>query len=224
MVNYNQIKAVDEVINTIRNRSVEKNICLDNLHTYKALSNQAFGQKKNINSEIDNYINKHKGKNNETTIYEDVIMYLERLNKKLDDPFVRKNNSINEARFYDYAYIDKSTWSSMKNGQIVPSKKTIMKLSIGLQLDESEATKLMQKANDKFDYNDIQDLIILALLNLKIYDIVTVIEILEFYQFNGPNFFDCIYDTPEEQTRKRKAHKEKAEKEQKEKLSKLFLE
>lgn len=128
------------------------------------------------------------------TLYELVLIYIARLG---DARFRRKNGEINEAAFYRYAYIDKSTWSDLKYDKIVPQKKTLLKLIIALRLDEAEAVDLMNRGHKWFDEQDMQDQIILALIALRHYDIDDVMAVLEEYRTNGPQPFDSIYDTPE---------------------------
>lgn len=130
----------------------------------------------------------------ETTLYEDVVACIGRLD---DLRFKRPAGGIKEAAFYSYALIDKSTWSALKWNQIRPSKKTLLKLVIALRLDMEQATALLAKGREAFDKKDFQDRVIMALIDLKCYDINEVIEILDFYRENGPQAFDSIYDTPE---------------------------
>lgn len=222
MIDNEYIKSLEKTIIEIKRRS-KNDFFKANKHISTAKFNKDFPKSDTaINDMIDSYIISHRGKTYETTVYDDVISYLTRLNKQLDNSFVRKNGAINESRFYDYAYIDKSTWSSMKNNQIVPSKKTILKLAIALRLNEDETIALLQKAKEKFDYNDTQELVILALINMKVYDIPTVIETLEFYQYNSSPFFDSIYDTAEEQSRKRREYEARKKEETKKKISELM--
>lgn len=132
------------------------------------------------------------------TIYEDVIFYIKRLG---DSRFLRKNGGVKEAAFYQYAYIDKSTWSGMKWNQLTPSKKTVFKLALALRLSEAETESLLSKANWSFDLEDYQERLILALIELRDapykLDVDGIVEVLEYYQRNGPVPFDSIYDTPE---------------------------
>lgn len=134
----------------------------------------------------------------ESTIYEDAVFYIKRLG---DSRFLRKNGGIKEAAFYQYAYIDKSTWSELKWNQITPSKKTVLKLALALKLSEAETEALLAKAHHAFDPSELQDQVILALIDLRNgaykLDVDGIIEVLEYYQRNGPRPFDSIYDTPE---------------------------
>lgn len=133
-----------------------------------------------------------------STIYEDVLFYIKRLD---DSRFLRKNGGVKEAAFYQYAYIDKSTWSGMKWNQLTPSKKTVFKLALALKLSEKETEALLLKAHQGFDLEDYQERLILALIELRNtrykLDVDGIVEVLEYYQRNGPKPFDSIYDTPE---------------------------
>lgn len=133
----------------------------------------------------------------EPTIYEDAIRYVKRLN---DPRFLRKNGDVKEATFYQYAYIDKSTWSDMKWGNITPSKKTLLKLILALRLSEEEAVELLAKGKSGFESEDMQDQVILALVEIQSakYDLKVddMVEILDYYRINGPKPYDSIYDTP----------------------------
>ena len=219
-MNVEQMKRIDAQILLLKNRPLKEKYCLSSVPLAKEPSS-IYGLDDATGKKIDAFISANRGTVQTTTLYDEVMIFLERLNRKLEGAFSRKNGAINEAKFYDYAYIDKSTWSSMKNNLIVPKKKTVLKLAIALQLNEDEAMRLMQKINDSFDYDDKQDLVILALLNLKIYDITTVIDTLEFYQMQGQPYFDSIYDSPEEQARKRKEFEEQRKKQHQQKFTGL---
>lgn len=133
-----------------------------------------------------------------STIYEDVIFYIKRLG---DSRFLRKNGGVKEAAFYQYAYIDKSTWNGMKWDQLTLSKKTVFKLALALRLSETETESLLSKIHRSFDLEDYQERLILALIELRDapykLDVDGIVEVLEYYQRNGPIPFDSIYDTPE---------------------------
>lgn len=126
----------------------------------------------------------------EKTLYEMVIMYIQRLN---DPRFFFKNGNVNAAAFYRYACIDKSTWTDLCYGLALMKKKTILKLIIALRLNEDEAKDFMLRASNGFDPKDIRDQIILALIDLKCYEIEDVYEVLEEYRKKGHNF-ENIYD------------------------------
>lgn len=159
-----------------------------------------------INGELISLINSQLNRSSavsESTIYEDVIYYIKRLG---DVRFLRKGGGIKEAAFYQYAHVDKSTWSGLKWNQLTPSKKTVLKLALALKLSEEEAWALLDKAHHFFALSDkqedyAQDKIILALINLDRkkfdLDVDQIIEVLYYYQHNGTKYFDSIYDTRE---------------------------
>jgi hypothetical protein len=98
-------------------------------------------------------------------IYDKTIQYIRRLG---NEKFLRKNNGIKEAAFYTYAWIDKSTWSEMKNNRIKPSKKTLLKLVLALELKTAEAEAFLQLCNERFQPDtDLQDRVILIILGMR---------------------------------------------------------
>ena len=145
---------------------------------------------------------KTEGKN--SALYDDVTAYILRLG---DPRFLRKNGTIREARFYSYAYIDKSTWSEMKWGLVATSKKTILKLIIALKLDEDEAVRLLRKGRSGFDQSDPQDQVVLAMIDVRKagFDITVddAVEILDYYSLNGKRSFVSIYEIPGSSARKK---------------------
>jgi len=135
----------------------------------------------------------------EKTIYQEVISYIKGLN---DAAYLRANGEVKEAAFYQYARIDKSTWSDMKWKQIKIKKKTLFKLALALNLDRVQTESLLQKGGEKFDLSDIQDKLVLAIIevrkthDLSVKDIESIIaEYQDMYKDTHP--FDSIYDTAE---------------------------
>lgn len=101
---------------------------------------------------IDSQVNTIIPAPNEKTIYEEVITYI----KKMKNPrFIKKNGEVKEATFYQYAYVDKSTWSDMKWNKIKIKKKTLFKLILALELDKDQADELLAKGGEKFDFSDL---------------------------------------------------------------------
>lgn len=150
-----------------------------------------------IDSRLESGGHERKRSVKEPTIYEDAIRYIKRLN---DPRFLRKSGGVKEATFYQYAYIDKSTWSDMKWEKITPSKKTLLKLILALRLSEEEAVALLAKGKNAFDPEDAQDQVILALVEMQSeqykLSVDDMVEILDYYRANGPKPYDSIYDTP----------------------------
>lgn len=127
----------------------------------------------------------------EDSLYDVVIRYIKRLN---NENFFKKNGEVNDAAFYRYACIDKSTWSDLKYSQVVLKKKTLLKLVIALRLNEEEAEDLLRRGSSGFDPKDIRDQIILALIDIRCYEIEDVYEVLEEYRKKGKQKFQNIYD------------------------------
>lgn len=99
--------------------------------------------------------------------------------------WVKKSGKLDEAGFYQYAMIDKNTWSNIRWNKGRPSQETLLKLVIGLRLNEQEANELMRKGSGVLNPLDPRDRIILALIDIKCYDIIDVYEVLEEYGKNA---------------------------------------
>lgn len=127
----------------------------------------------------------------EETLYQVIIRHIRGLN---NPNFYRKNGELKESAFYEYAYIDKSTWSELRYNKIVPKKKTLLRLVIALRLNEENAIDLLRRGSSSFDPKDMRDQIILALIELKCYNPDDVYEVLEEYRLHGPHPFENIYD------------------------------
>ncbi len=129
------------------------------------------------------------------TLYDFILIYIEKLNNR---NLYKSNGVLNEAAFYRYAHIDKTTWSDIKWDKIIPKKKTLLKLIIALHLNEDEAVELLHLGASDFSPKDIRDQVILALIDLKCYDYCDVYDALEQYRsIYGKNAFENIYDTRE---------------------------
>lgn len=110
--------------------------------------------------------------------------------------FVKKSGLPDEAGFYAYARIDKSTWSSLRWNLRLPSKETLLKLVIALRLNEEEANELMRRGSNSLNESDPRDRVILALLDISCYEIEDVYDVLEEYGTNGAQPFKNIYGVP----------------------------
>lgn len=154
-------------------------------------TNEKFVYKK-INDEIAEAIDKRIAEASEdNALYSLILVYIRRLN---NEKYMRKNGEINEAAFYRDAFIDKSTWSDIRWGKILPNKKTLLKLIIALRLSEDEANELMAMGSNSLNPSDPRDIIILALIDIKCYDVYDVYDVLEEYGKNGKRKFENIYD------------------------------
>lgn len=107
--------------------------------------------------------------------------------------FRKKSGKLDEAGFYAYAQIDKTTWSNLRWGLRVPSKETLLKLVFALRLTEAEANVLMTRGSNSLNEMDPRDRIVLALLDIACYDIESVYEVLEEYGTRGAHPFKNIY-------------------------------
>ncbi|MCD8131337.1 MAG: hypothetical protein LUE16_08685 [Lachnospiraceae bacterium] len=144
-----------------------------------------------IDRRVENAVtNRLQQQETQTTLYDLILHYIKRLGKS---NFFFKNGEINAAAFYQYAQIDKSTWSQLKYGTATPKKETLLKLVIALQLSTDEAEKFMTKGSNSLNPNDPRDLVILALLDIKCYEIGDVYDVLEEYGKNGVRKFKNIY-------------------------------
>lgn len=112
---------------------------------------------------------------------------------RLQPRFVKKSGKLDEASFYVYAHIDKTTWSNLRWGLRLPSKETLLKLVFALRLDEEDARELMRRGSNSLNEADPRDRIVLALLDISCYDIHLVYEVLEEYGTNGAQPFKNIY-------------------------------
>lgn len=150
-----------------------------------------------IDEKIQGYSQNARKAKDETRLYDIVMGYVKRLG---GGKFLKKNGNVSEARFYTYAYIDKSTWSEMKWGLVETSKKTLLKLVIALELNEEEAVAFLQSGRSGFDLDDPQDQVVLAIIDVRKAGFsVTVddaVEILDFYSRNGKASFVSIYEIP----------------------------
>lgn len=144
-----------------------------------------------IDIEISNRIElRTKQSAEEVSFYEFLVPLIKR---SKSPSFVKSNGEVNGAKFYTYARIDKSTWSNIRWNLITPNKNTLLKLIIALKLNEEEANELMRRGSNSLNPKDQRDLVILALIDLKVYDIETVYNVLEVYGKRGAVHFDNIY-------------------------------
>jgi hypothetical protein len=95
--------------------------------------------------------------------------------------YVKKNGMPDFARFYKYACINSDVWSTFSTGSHVPSKETLLKIIIGLRLNEVEAKEFLMLAGSGFNHSDYRDIVILACIDCGYYEIEDVYDILEKY-------------------------------------------
>lgn len=107
--------------------------------------------------------------------------------------FVKKSDLLDEAGFYTYAQISSNTWSNIRWGNGTPSKETLLKLIIALKMDEDDVKELMRLGHNELKLSDPRDRVILALMDIRCFDIYTVYEVLEEYGQHGAQRFRNIY-------------------------------
>lgn len=106
------------------------------------------------------------------------------------------NGDADWVRFYKYARIEADVWSTFSSGAHQPSKETLLKIIIGLRLNEEEACELLSLAGNGFRGDDKRDNVILACMECGYYKVEDVYEILEEYGgvvVNGKRLFPNIY-------------------------------
>lgn len=91
--------------------------------------------------------------------------------------------------FYNKIFMDRRMFSRImsESYQGIPEKSTIFKLAIGLELDLSNANKLLESAGHCFNCYREFDMIIKFCIENEIYDIDTVDELL--YKFSEKTLF-----------------------------------
>lgn len=140
-----------------------------------------------IYSALEEALQSRKGADTSGSLYE---FLCEQLKKQ---HFVKKSGLLDEAGFYTYAQISSNTWSNIRWGNGIPSKETLLKLIMGLKMDEDTAVRLMELGENELRLSDPRDRVILALIDIRCYDIYTVYDVLEEYGKCGAQPFSNIY-------------------------------
>lgn len=81
------------------------------------------------------------------------------------------SRGMKDSEVYNRSYVRKDTFSLIRSGKRVASKKTIKQLCFGLKLSYDEAVKLMASAGYAFSNNNLSDVIVAYFLKNKIFDI-----------------------------------------------------
>lgn len=140
-----------------------------------------------IHGALEDAIKKRGDGQPEETLYSFVCKKLKEQN------FVKKSKLLDEAGFYTYAQISSNTWSNLRWGNGTPSKETLLKLIIGLRMNEADANKVMELGNNELRLSDPRDRLVLALIDIRCYDIYTVYDAMEEYGKHGAKPFANIY-------------------------------
>ena len=117
-------------------------------------------------SAIDNYIKNNKDLNDFQTL----------LFKYIDD------RKLNDSDVYNKVHIDRRLFSKIRSdNNYHPSKETVILLGLSLELDEEEIEELLQSASYSLPKNNHYDLIIRFCFINKIYNIISVNDLLDEY-------------------------------------------
>ena len=119
-------------------------------------------------SSIDNFINDNK---NDDKFQKLLFSYIDEKNLK-------------DSNVYNKVNIDRRLFSKIRNENYHPSKDTIIKLGIALNLSIEELEKLLSSASYSLPKNNERDLIIRFSFINNIYDINTINDFLYDYKVN----------------------------------------
>lgn len=112
-----------------------------------------------------------------------------------DKRFIRSNGEINISKFCDYVPMEYKTWyDKIKNNNgTPPTDKTMLRIVFALKMNLSDADEFLRMAgihltplNDKYN-------LVIALLELGIYDREIIIEAFDFFGPKGHPPFGNIY-------------------------------
>lgn len=85
---------------------------------------------------------------------------------------------LTEPQFYSQARISTAVFSNMRRDDYTPSKASVLKSIIGLKLNYTDASALLEKAGYTFVWSDIKDLTIIFCIMNGIYNPIEVDELL----------------------------------------------
>ncbi len=156
----------------------------------------------------DNYVEEHLNRNNRKIVEPSYLLTealvgsvpsddriqpddLDVIVHKLDEPFgetlfrfVKAKNK-SEVEVYKHANIDRKLFSKIRTGKdYVPSKRTILALAIGLQLDLKETDILLESAGYTLSHSQKFDVIVEYFIINKKYDIYELNEVL--FKYDQP--------------------------------------
>ena len=178
---------IEELINAEQCAAKRNSTNLEIIHKYK----------EDLDKELEKVVLE------EFTFYQEVCQYIRNIKipsfmkpynkiRVRDDKF--DDADIDAPKFYLYAYIDKNTWSNIRNGRKQLSKESALKLVIALQLSEEQANQLLRKVSMVLNNIDYRDQIVIALLKAHCYDPDEASMVLEWYSKNGKVKFENIYE------------------------------
>ena len=116
---------------------------------------------------IDNYINENKDLNDFQTL----------LFKYIDE------RNLIDSEVYNKVHIDRRLFSKIRSDKNYhPSKETVILLGLSLELNEGEIDSLLRSASYSLPKNNYYDLIIRFCFINKIYDIISINDLLNEYK------------------------------------------
>lgn len=87
-------------------------------------------------------------------------------------------NGWSEVEFYTKAHISRAVFSNVRDQGHRPQKNTVVKSIIGLALDFTDSSALLEKAGYSFVWTDKTDLTVIFCIMNKIYDPIEVDDLL----------------------------------------------
>ncbi|MBV1756486.1 MAG: hypothetical protein KMY55_01460 [Dethiosulfatibacter sp.] len=85
---------------------------------------------------------------------------------------------LTEPQFYSRACISTAVFSNMRRDDYTPSKASVLKSIIGLKLNYTDASALLEKAGYTFVWSDTKDLTIVFCIMNEVYNPIEVDELL----------------------------------------------
>jgi len=98
--------------------------------------------------------------------------FAERLIRMIDE------RGMKDPEVYKAANLSRQTFSKIKNGQSVPTKKTIFALALAMKLDLDDAEDLLRSAGYAIQDNSLVDLAVRYFIEHEMYDLMEDEEIL----------------------------------------------
>lgn len=100
--------------------------------------------------------------------------------------FAHKNGNPYHAHFYEHADISADVWDYFRKSPDKSSEDTLLKIVIGLRMNEMEAREFLALAGKGFAANNPIHQLILALIDIGCYKPMLVCEVLDFYIKDDP--------------------------------------
>ena len=131
--------------------------------------------------------------NDTNTLYKGIETAITNDMRSVGNPFyesvcyyIDKKGFKSDAAFYNMIGMPRQLFAKMRNGSNNLSKKTVLWIIVGLQLDYPQANDLLRKAGYSFRGSDKRDVILCYIFRNGVYDLRTVNEVL--YHFGQDVF------------------------------------